>query len=218
VTGRLNMLRLSLAASLAAVAGQVGSPLAATPTTIDALSPSVVTPIEIIPDKPPPAATMPPSGNPLWAIPLSMLSATRERPIFLPTRRPPAPVIAAPLATPSAPTLSGPAEPTRPPLALVGAVVGESDAIAIFIDQTTKAVVRLKTGQDHDGWVLSSVKGREATLQKDQLIAVFALPVPNSAGAPGAPITPSAAVVVPSGGDAPFVPRSTPKNGESDGL
>src|SRR3954451_20914176 len=30
-----------------------------------------------------------PSGNPLWAVPLSSLTATRERPIFLPSRRAP---------------------------------------------------------------------------------------------------------------------------------
>ena len=32
-----------------------------------------------------------PSSNPLWAIPLSKLTATRERPIFLPSRRAPSP-------------------------------------------------------------------------------------------------------------------------------
>src|SRR5436309_11189786 len=30
-------------------------------------------------------------GNPLWRISLQSLSATRERPIFLPSRRPPSP-------------------------------------------------------------------------------------------------------------------------------
>src|SRR5215831_17659551 len=35
-------------------------------------------------------------GNPLWAVPLADLSATRERPIFSPSRRPPArPAVAA---------------------------------------------------------------------------------------------------------------------------
>src|SRR5438045_3679915 len=32
------------------------------------------------------------SGNPLWTIPLASLTATRERPIFTPSRRPPPPV------------------------------------------------------------------------------------------------------------------------------
>ncbi len=46
-----------------------------------------------------------PSGNPLWAIPLSSLTATRERPIFLPSRRAPAPAVA---ATPQVVTLPPP--------------------------------------------------------------------------------------------------------------
>ncbi len=38
----------------------------------------------------PPAAPAPtPSANPLWGIPLSRLSGTRDRPIFSPSRRPP---------------------------------------------------------------------------------------------------------------------------------
>jgi hypothetical protein len=32
-----------------------------------------------------------PGGNPLWGIPISLLSATRERPIFRASRHPPAP-------------------------------------------------------------------------------------------------------------------------------
>ena len=37
-----------------------------------------------------------PGGNPLWSIPLSALSATRERPIFSASRRPPQPAVVAP--------------------------------------------------------------------------------------------------------------------------
>src|SRR4051794_9583272 len=44
------------------------------------------------PTAPGPAGANEPSGNPLWAIPLKSLSFTRERPLFTPSRRPPAPV------------------------------------------------------------------------------------------------------------------------------
>jgi general secretion pathway protein N len=211
---------LCLTTGLAALVGQIGPSLAATPTTLDKPPGSFAAPpIEIMPDRPP-AAPPPPSGNPLWALPLSMLSATRERPIFLPSRRPPTPIVATRFAPASAPP-PPPSEPSRPALALVGAVVGESEAIAIFIDQGSRDVVRLKTGQDYGGWVLNSVKGREATLQKGQQTAVFVLPAPAavaaSSAAAGAPTNVSAPVV-PTGGDAPFIPRSTPKNGEPDGL
>src|SRR5262249_27227957 len=52
--------------------------------------------IELVPAK---AATprqgdQTPSGNPLWAIPLTQLSATPERPIFSPSPRPPPPAAA----------------------------------------------------------------------------------------------------------------------------
>src|SRR5881396_2769728 len=62
-----------------------------------------------------------PSGNPLWAIPLSALTATRERPLFLPSRRAPAPAVA---NTPvvAAPPPPSPAQPEQPPLTLVGAI------------------------------------------------------------------------------------------------
>src|SRR5262249_52823969 len=37
------------------------------------------------------SAEAPPTGNPLWALPLKQLSMTRERPVFSPSRRPPPP-------------------------------------------------------------------------------------------------------------------------------
>ncbi len=68
---------------------------------------------------------------------------------------------------------------------LVGAIASETEGFAVFLDQATNNVIRLKTGQDHSGWVLRSVKGREATLQKDQQTITLALPVPG--GRPAMP-------------------------------
>src|SRR5260221_7023565 len=73
-----------------------------------------------------------PSGNPLWSVPLSVLSATQERPIFSASRRPPPRAVVAPPVNLVAAPAAKPAEPERPTLALIGAVVGESDAIAVF--------------------------------------------------------------------------------------
>ena len=111
-------------------------------------------------------------GNPLWTIPLPSLSATRERPLFSPSRR--APAAAQSSAKSASPPLS-----TRPPLALVGAIAGETDGIAIFLDQTTKGTIRLKTGESHLGWTLRLVKGREAILQKELKTAIFTIPNPS---------------------------------------
>src|SRR3954466_5211975 len=120
-----------------------------------------------------------PSGNPLWAIPLSALTATRERPLFLPSRRAPAPAVAGtPVAAAPPPLPPAAAEPEQPPLTLVGAIASETEGFAVFLDQATNNVIRLKTGQDHSGWVLSSVKGREATLTKDRRSETLALPGP----------------------------------------
>ena len=113
--------------------------------------------------------------NPLWTIPLTSLTATRERPIFSPSRRPPVVVeLASVQSQPSPPTN----QPRRPLLALVGAIAGETEGFAIFLDETTKGIVRLKTGESHSGWTLRIVKGREATLQKGRETAILAIPNP----------------------------------------
>jgi general secretion pathway protein N len=126
-------------------------------------------------------------GNPLWAIPLKSLTATRERPIFLPSRRAPAPPVIAGPPPAAAPPPPPPApEPERPRLSLVGAVVGDSEGIAIFLDQSNQGIIRLRTGENHLGWTLSAVKGREATLQKGRETMQLALPGPNETqGYPG---------------------------------
>src|SRR5215475_9443969 len=120
-----------------------------------------------------------PRGNPLWSIPVKTLTATPDRPIFSPSRRPPpAPVIAAPQIAP--PPVSKPAEPERPPLTLVGTVSGEQEAFGIFLDQAANKIVRLRLGDDHQGWILRQVRGREVMLQKDGETVFLALPPPGS--------------------------------------
>jgi general secretion pathway protein N len=172
---------------------------------------------------PKPIAARPPaSGNPLWSVPLSSLTATQERPIFAATRRPPPRAVAGPHiepgAAPAAPAL---AIAERPPLALIGAVVGERDAIAVFLDRSNQGIVRLRAGDSHAGWQLSSVLRREATLTKDDRTEVLVLqredtPASRSSG-PGLP-WPTPVAGTADGSYAPFIPRSTPKNGEADGL
>jgi general secretion pathway protein N len=121
------------------------------------------------------------SPNPLWEIPLSGLATTRERPIFSPSRRPPPVVAAAPAQAPP----PKPARVERPQLALVGTVGGEEESFGIFVDQATKAALRLKVGEDYQGWKLRAVQGREVTLERDQQTTILSLPQPG-AGATGA--------------------------------
>jgi general secretion pathway protein N len=161
-----------------------------------------------------------PSANPLWAVPLSVLTATQERPIFSASRRPPQRAVVAPrVDQATAPVPQKAAEPEHPPLALIGAVVGESDALAVFLDQTSQKTVRLRQGETYAGWELSSVQGREVMLRKAGQAEVLALQRPD--GASGASAASGLTGSAPGGVDvsyAPFIPRSTPKNGESDGL
>lgn len=127
------------------------------------------------------------SGNPLWAIPLGSLSITRERPLFTPSRRPPAPpavVVPRPVVQPR---VIPPPAPEHPNLALIGTVVGDDEGIGVFLDQSTHAFIRIRTGEAHAGWILRSVKAREVTLEKGGRSETLSLPVHADAPAPSRP-------------------------------
>jgi hypothetical protein len=118
------------------------------------------------------------SANPLWGMPLKQFSATRERPIFLPSRRPPAPLastvtVAKVVAPPK------PKEPEQPQLSLVGTIAGDDAKFGIFVEQATKNVLRLREGEEFQGWTLQSVQGRETAFRKNKLTFVVALPRPD---------------------------------------
>ena len=159
---------------------------ATVPLVSDPLDSGIVTSVGSDPGRAPirpqgaPQSAREPRGNPLWAIPPATLRVTRERPILLPSRRPPAPPMALPAPAPPPPPPQR-AEPERPRLVLLGAVTGESESIAVFLDQTTKVVVRLRKGENHSGWILQSVTGREASLGKDNDFIRLALPAPDEA-------------------------------------
>src|SRR5271156_5599898 len=90
-------------------------PVASAPTAVAKLPPHPVAAIQ-------PA----PSANPLWAIPLAILSNTRERPIFSSSRRPPPPAaVSVPANAPPAPK---PAPVEHPKLSLVGTIIGDDQS------------------------------------------------------------------------------------------
>ena len=128
------------------------------------------------------------SANPLWAIPMSSLVATRNRPLFTPSRRPPAPVVAnapPPLRPPPPPP---PPAPEHPNLTLVGTVAGENEGVAVFIIQGTRDTVRLRTGEGRSGWILQSVDHSTATMQKGDQTETLAMPRPTEMQAAAPPI------------------------------
>jgi hypothetical protein len=139
-----------------------------------------------------PQKAIAPSANPLWAIPLSALSATRNRPLFTPSRRPPAPVVAnVPRPVPRvAPPPPPPPIPEHPNLTLVGTVAGENEGVAVFIEQGTRDTVRLRMGEGHSGWILQSVDRGVATLQKGPQTETLLMPKPGSAQAAAPVVSP----------------------------
>lgn len=122
------------------------------------------------------------TGNPLWAIPLSSLTTTDERPIFSPSRRrPPKAVANVPAAVssqPSAPAAASVVE-EKLSLKLVGTIGNGSEGIAIFTEPSTQAVIRLRLGEAYGGWILQSVRGREASLGKGGQVETISLPRPG---------------------------------------
>lgn len=230
-----NWLRSTGLAALCAVLG-VADTVAATSSRMHILSDDVagspadgvdvgaVRPIA----RPAPAANKPaPRGNPLWSVPFSVLTVTQERPIFSATRRPPPRAVA---AAPVEEVHARPPKPVEapPPLMLVGAVVGEGDAIAILVNRTDQKVVRLRQGESLGGWSLTSVQPREVTFKQGDRSEVLALQRPDGTTTPASPPSIAAAPAdagrkrtMPTTADrsfAPFVPPLMPKNGESDGL
>jgi general secretion pathway protein N len=154
-------------------------------------------------------ATLVPSGNPLWSVPLSVLTATQERPIFSASRRrPPRVVTAPPVERPSAPPPKA-AEPDHPALALIGVIVGDSDAIAVFVDRTNQKIIRLRRGESHGGWALNAVERREATLAKGdwtETIRLRGIDAPVAADLP-AMAAPAAGTTFSGTSVAPVIPR-----------
>lgn len=137
-----------------------------------------------------------PSGNPLWTIPLTRLAATRERPLFSPSRRPPPPVVVA-KALPPPPPPPKPAEPEKPQILLVGTILGaDGQRIGLFVAPGRNAL-RLKLGDDDKGWVLRAVRPRQVVLEKGQQSVVLELPqrdVKTTAGVPPSPAPQAPAV------------------------
>ena len=108
-------------------------------------------------------------ANPLEAQSLDRLSATRERPLFSPTRRPtppppPPPPEAAPVAV----------VPQPPNVQLFGIVVDDEGARAI-VRSSNEKVDRVQIGDDIGGWKVSQIEGRRLVLSLDGRIATFTL-------------------------------------------
>jgi len=187
-------------AVLGAIAVYVGIAHITAPSSDDAVKSGETAPVRTAAPSRDAAVQRPPvGGNPLWALPLNQLSITRERPIFSPSRRPPPPATPTYVAPVAVRTPQKPKEPERPSITLLGTILGTSESIGIFLNPATRDIVRLRLGEDHEGWALRSVKTREVTLVKDRERVVLELPPPGdqAAAADTPPESPRASAPAP---------------------
>lgn len=172
---------LALALALPVVVAGTATAVFAASTEVEAPPPQ----IEFLapgqpPARAPTASADPERGNPLWAVPIESLSATRDRPLFTPSRRPPDQPVALAPPPPSAPPAAAAAP--RPQLALMGTVVSTAGSIGIFTDQASGQIVRLKVGDAHGGWTLRSVGPRDVVMHGSADTVTLALPAPGKGG------------------------------------
>ncbi|HET6379095.1 MAG TPA: hypothetical protein VFG05_12440 [Methylocella sp.] len=126
-------------------------------------------------------------ANPLWSVPLSALTATKERPVFSPSRRAPQPTAEPEPLADAEPPPPPPPEAETPSLTLVGTVINEPESIAIIHDDKTNTTVRVHTGESVSGWVLVSVEPGTMTLEKNSQTATVTMP-PLGAAPPQGPM------------------------------
>jgi hypothetical protein len=172
----------ALDAGLADDSRLAGPPgISSTPAALPLTTAEPVTTVRVVARPAAPVRVL--SANPLWAVPLMQLSGTRDRPIFSASRRPPSVAVAAEPAVVQPPPRKKEIE--TPQLSLVGTIASDDEGFGIFIDQSTKTALRLKIGEDYQGWKLRAIRGREVTMAKDQQAAVLTLPQPGGAQSSG---------------------------------
>ena len=126
---------------------------------------------------------LPQTGNPLWGIPISKLSATRDRPLFSVSRRPRTPP-AAPAAPEPAAVVAPPPPPETPPFTLVGTIIGDDSQFAIFYDQSSGTASGVRLGGSASGWTLRAVDPHSATVEGSGRVVTLDLPEPSAEGNP----------------------------------
>jgi general secretion pathway protein N len=116
--------------------------------------------------------------NPLAVHPLDEFTATRDRPLFTRSRRPPAavhtlPVVAAP-----------PVPPPPPKLALFGILLEDGEASAVVRGAPSEKTIRVRVGDDIDGWKVSKIAERQIVLSQNDRSITFTMFDGSRVGAP----------------------------------
>jgi hypothetical protein len=126
-----------------------------------------------------------PPVSPLAAQPLERMSNTRDRPLFSPTRHPPAP--------PPVVAVAPPPPPPPPDVALLGVVMDGEDARAVVRTGPAAKILRVGIGDDIGGWKVGQIEARQLVLLLDGRTATFTMftgsnaKPPANSGAAGLP-------------------------------
>lgn len=108
-------------------------------------------------------------ANPVELQPLDQLSATHERPLFAPTRRPPPKPVAV-VARPEPPP-----PPAPPPNVVLLGIVSEGGDGRAAIKQSGDKVMRVRMGDDVGGWKVERIEPRRLVLTLGERSVDFAL-------------------------------------------
>jgi general secretion pathway protein N len=115
------------------------------------------------------AAAAPASANPHAGLKLENLAATRDLPLFTPSRTPP--VVFEPQPDPepepTEPEIAMEPDPEPPPLELIGIVVTGAEQVVLLMDQSSGEVQRVRPGEDYAGWTVTVLDSRSVELESD---------------------------------------------------
>jgi type II secretory pathway component PulC len=116
-----------------------------------------------------PAAT---PSNPMAAQSLEQLSTIVDRPLFSPSRHPPAPP---PAPAPIVQAAEPPAPPPSPPNLVLFGVVMDGESARAVVRSGDRKTIRAQIGDEIDGWKVSQIEGRKVVLSQDGRFATFTL-------------------------------------------
>jgi general secretion pathway protein N len=114
-------------------------------------------------------------GNPIAEVPMDRLSATRDRPLFSPSRRPAVPPQTRPPPSMSREPAPPPSPVQAPSVALFGIVVSEEGPRAFIAMGPTDSVFGVRPGDDLNGWRVTAITKRSLVLSRADLSATFML-------------------------------------------
>ncbi len=105
---------------------------------------------------------------------LRTLEATRQRPLFSPTRRPPPPSVVDEAEAPPAPPVKPP-----PDIKVSGIILGSERSVAIVRLGQNAASLHVSLGSQVDGWTVSAIEARRIELRLGSRSLTAVLPDPG---------------------------------------